>query len=108
MLTRYDKILIIALSLLCVLSVGFLFSGKNQSKVVITVDNKQVAVLPLNQDGEKVITTAYGTNTVTVKDGKCRVTHTDCKNLICQKTAAISRYGESIVCAPHHLVAEVR
>lgn len=108
MLTRYDKILAAAISLLCILSVGLFFTGENQSKVIVTVDNKQVAALPLNRDGEKVITTPYGCNTVTVKGGKCKVTHTDCKNLICQKTAAISRYGESIVCAPHHLVAEVR
>lgn len=108
MLTRYDKILIGAISLLCVLSVGLFFTGKNQSKVVVTVDNKQVAQLSLSQNAQKVITTPYGTNTVTVKDGKCQITHTDCKNLTCQKTAAISRYGQAIVCAPHHLVAEVR
>ncbi|MBQ0110994.1 MAG: NusG domain II-containing protein, partial [Oscillospiraceae bacterium] len=108
MLTRCDKILIAVIALLCVLSVGLIFTGGGGTKVVITVDNKEVAVLPLYKNGEQTVKTEYGTNTVTVKDGKCFVSHTDCKNLICKNTAAIYKTGQAVVCAPHHLVAEVR
>ena len=44
---------------------------------------------------------------ILVHDGKVLVSAADCSTQVCVRSRAISRVGESIVCAPHGLVVTV-
>ena len=46
-------------------------------------------------------------NTVEIKDGAVAVTNADCKNQICVNHAAITKKGESIICLPNKVIAEI-
>lgn len=103
-----DAVLAVFIVLFCILFWVFSFcfndSGK---KVTVSVDNEVVLTLSLNKDATEKIETEYGSNTVTVKNGSCYITDADCKDKICEKHSAISKKGETIVCLPHRLIAEV-
>ena len=46
-------------------------------------------------------------NIIVIRDGTCAVIDADCPDGICIRRGRISRRGESIVCLPHKLVAEI-
>lgn len=73
----------------------------------VRIGGQTVAVLPLGEDTEAVYEAGDGHNRVTVHDGKVLVSEADCSTQVCVRSRAISRVGESIVCAPHGLVVTV-
>lgn len=93
-------ILLAAVVLTVVLS--FTVAGKKGYSVEVVCDDGRT-VLSLSEDSE---ITVRGL-TVSVSGGKCRVSHSDCKNKTCVKTGEISRVGESIVCAQNGVVITV-
>lgn len=78
------------------------------SKVEISVDNKVVQILPLNEDDIYEAENGYGYNRVVVKNGQCFVEMADCRDNICVSHSPIYKVGETIVCLPHRLIAEVK
>lgn len=42
-----------------------------------------------------------------IKDGKARITNSNCPDKICVKTGYISKAGENIICLPHRIVVEI-
>ena len=75
---------------------------------VITVDGEELDRMDLSADQTRVIDTAYGTNTVSVKDGSVSVTESDCRGGDCVRMGNISREGQMIVCLPHHLTVQIQ
>ncbi|MBQ3133799.1 MAG: NusG domain II-containing protein [Clostridia bacterium] len=77
-------------------------------EAMITVDGEVIAVLPLETDADRLFElSAGGVNRVVVTDGCVSVSEADCATQVCVHHRAISRVGESIVCAPHGLVVTV-
>ena len=72
--------------------------------VVIKSDGVETARLPLNEDCTYRIGDG---NTIEISGGSVRMSFADCPDKICVKTGAISRSGQSIVCAPHRIVVTI-
>lgn len=100
-------ILCIALAfLLCVgLSLWLLLPGTPAEAVRVFSEGKHLYTLPLNTDTQVTVTTALGTNVITVKDGKVAVTEADCPDHYCMDRGFCSS-GAQIVCLPNRLVLE--
>ena len=68
----------------------------------IYLGGELVTRLPLDRDGTYEVEGDYH-NTVTVKDGKVAVTHSDCPGGDCLHSGWISTAGRSIVCLPNRM-----
>ena len=79
------------------------FSQKSGKTVTVKENNKTVYSGSLYEN--KTIKLAG--NTVEIKNGKVRVSSADCKNQICVNHKPISKKGESIICLPNKVLAEV-
>lgn len=78
------------------------------STVLVTVDGKQYASLPLDRDAELLIESADGgENLLVISGGEAEVVSSNCKNGVCVDTGAVSGDGELIVCLPHKVVIEI-
>lgn len=80
------------------------FLPKPQGKTATVLINGQVFTeLSLETDTVLPIHSAYGHNTLTVKNGMIAVTDSDCPGHDCMKMGYRSE-GAPIVCLPHNLV----
>lgn len=82
----------------------FLLPKKSGGTVVISVDSRMVYKNSLYVNN----TVELEDNTVEIKDGKVKMRSAGCKNQICVEHKAISRSGESIICLPNKVIAEIR
>ena len=99
---------IFTVGLAVLLGALFLFSEKESGGVVrVTVDGETVLTVPLSEDGEYVITSKSGTNTLSVKDGAARISDADCKGKDCISFGEISKTGEQIICLPNRVIISV-
>lgn len=106
---KTDLLIIAAVVLLTILI--FLLAlpkEKEGNRVEISVDNRVVKTLVLDEDVVYEAKTGYGYNRIVVKDGKCFVETADCRDNICVSHSSICKVGETIVCLPHRLIAEVK
>ncbi len=90
-----------------VLALNFTRAQPSEKWAEVRIGGQTVAVLPLDEDTEAVYEAGDGHNHVTVAGGKVTVSAADCSTQVCVRSRAISRVGESIVCAPHGLVVTV-
>ena len=99
------KIWIIAIALLLVVSIGLsvwlLLPGEGMERAEIWSDGKLLFTVDLRMDQEKTVSTQYGTNVITVKDGKIAVTQADCPDHYCTRTIEIVK-TEFIIIKSHH------
>lgn len=63
--------------------------------------------LPLSEDGSLEVTTALGTNVISVQDGFAFVAEADCPKGDCLRQHAISVPGQQLICLPHQLWVEI-
>jgi len=75
-------------------------SRADRTFVQIYRDGELVKEVSLQTEQSFSVSGDY-TNTVTVKDGKIAVTHSDCPGADCVHSGWISRAGQSIVCLPN-------
>ena len=61
----------------------------------------------LDADGDHVITTSLGTNTIRVRDGAASMADADCPNQSCLQQEPLTHPGPQIICLPHKLWVEV-
>lgn len=85
----------------------YVVNGDSGKYVQVEIDGKIVQTVKLDEDFEKQYSTNGETNTLTIKDGKAKITQANCPDKICANHMAISRNGESIICLPHKLVVTV-
>ena len=103
MKTKWWLLIIGALLAVCaVLSVLFLLPGQADF-VQVYSDGKLLYTLNLNQDQTRTVESAYGTNEITVRDGKVAVTRADCPDGYCMARGFCGG-GTQIVCLPNRLV----
>ena len=95
--------LILALSLILIFS---LFSGGGKY-VLVTVEGVEYGKYPLATENQIEIKSQTGTNTLIIKEGKAHFEHSNCPDKTCQKTGEIAKIGQTIVCLPHRVIAEV-
>lgn len=62
---------------------------------------------PLHEDRTVTVVSAFGQNTVEIKNGEAFVSDSSCKDRLEMKTGAIKKGGESLVCLPNRLVVSV-
>ena len=97
-------ILIIAVVLMIsiVFSIWFLWPREAQSAEVYS-DGQLLFTLDLLIDQVKTVQSQFGTNVITVKDGRIAVTQADCPDHYCMDRGFCSG-GAQIVCLPNRLV----
>ena len=94
----WDIVLIAALVAVCFCA--WILPRPQGKTAQVSVDGKIVATLPLSEDG--VFSLENGMKVV-VEKGTVRVTHSTCRDGICEKTGAISKEGQSIFCLPNRI-----
>ena len=92
---------------LIALLLAFCFLGDSGDTVVVNVDGKEYARLPLGEDTELLIVGEDGeTNLLVIKDGEVRIVEASCKNQICVRTGAASAL-KTIVCSPNRVIVSI-
>ena len=81
----------------------FFFSNENGKRVKITENNKVVYEGSLSKN-KKI---ELKSNTVLIENSKVKMQYSDCKNQICVHHKAIGKKGESIICLPNRVTAEI-
>lgn len=105
---KNDAILIIAILVFAlILFAIFYICAKPGNQVIVIVDGATVEKHALNNDYVSNIKTAYGENTLIIKDGKAYVSSADCPDKVCVSHRKISLEGETIICLPHKLVISI-
>ena len=104
MLKKGDIFIIITVLALAIASSALLFTSRGEGRTVIVKENNET-VYKGSLYENKVIKLIG--NTVEIKDGAVTVTQADCKNQICVNHAAINEKGESIICLPNKVIAEI-
>ena len=103
MKTKFWVLILGVVLCLCLgLSVWLLWPGDAKSAEVYS-DGQLLFTLDLRIDQEKTVHSEYGTNVITVKDGKVAVTQADCPDHYCMDRGFCSG-GVQIVCLPNRLV----
>lgn len=104
-LLKKGDFIIFAVTLLSAVSFGAVFlSGGGGETVVITKNGDTVYEGSLYYNK----TVRLNGNTVVIKNGAVKMEKADCKNQICVKTGEIRKKGESIICLPGRVTAEIR
>ena len=106
MKTKTWILLFAALLILCgSLSIYILLPREASSFAEIRSDGKIYRTVNLHMDQEFQVAGPFGTNTVTVKDGKIAVTEADCPDHYCMDRGFCNS-GTQIVCLPNKLVIQ--
>ena len=104
MKSKYWVILLGILVLICAgLSLWLLFPAEQALWAEIWSDGQLVETVDLRIDRELTVESGYGTNVITVKDGRIAVTEADCPDHYCMKRGYCDG-GAQIVCLPNRLV----
>lgn len=82
----------------------FFVPRKSGGTVVITQNNRTVYKNSVYVNN----TVELEDNTVLIKNGRVKMQSAGCKNQVCVKHTEISRRGESIICLPNKVIAEIR
>ena len=94
------------LSAVLVLSIGLslimLQPGEKATQAEIWSEGKCIETVILGIDRVLTVETKYGTNVITVRDGKIAVTEADCPDHYCMARGFCDR-GVQIVCLPNRL-----
>ena len=107
---KNDLILIIFLTLTSVVMlIGISLFSKKGATVVVSVDGKEVASFPLDEDTVFNIGGYHGgENILEVKDGKAHLTDASCPDKLCVSMGYINKSGQSIICLPNKVVIEIK
>ena len=105
---KADVILLSVLAGIGLLIAAFAFlNGRTGTYVQVRVSGQVVRTLPLSTDTEYLIEGAGGTNLLIIRDGAAWIAETDCPDRLCAGMGRIRLRGQSVVCLPHQVVAEI-
>lgn len=96
---RADAVLIAALLMLSAALIELTRSGGEAALATVYLEGRPVWSCALASEGEFEISGVK----VVVKNGCARIDRSDCPDLCCVNSGAISRAGESIVCLPNRV-----
>ncbi len=102
---------LILFSVIIVLALGLFWVEKSRTfqdgtTVVISLNGETYAEVALS-GSKKVEIPVDGFLTVVIEDGEVYVTDSTCPDGLCEKSGAISKSGESIVCLPNGVVVKI-
>jgi hypothetical protein len=100
-------VLILSVSLALIVNAAF-GSRRSSSKPIeasIYQDGKLVKRLSLKEDRQESL--YDGKMLIEIKDGKIRVSRSDCAHQICVRVGWIAHPGEAITCVPYKTVIEI-
>ena len=104
MKSKYWILLLSAVLLVCAgLSAWLLLPGEGSQWAEVWSDGKLVKTVHLLQADSFTVDSDYGTNVITVKDGKIAVTEASCPDHYCMHRGFCNS-GAQIVCLPNRLV----
>ena len=99
-------ILFLVLVVFCL--VFYFFRGQMGAQVKVTVDGSLYDTYPLEKEQEIAIEKdGVVTNRLVIRDGVADMIEADCPDKLCVHQKAISKTGETIVCLPNKVVAEI-
>lgn len=113
-MTKADKLLIIFVVVLVIISMAFI------KKQGINANDKYVSIQVAGEEIKKVIfdkkiigkripiETEYGYNLIEIGDESVRVVEASCPDKLDVLQGTISEVGEAIVCLPNRLVVEIK
>lgn len=113
-MTKGDKILIISIIIISLLSLGFIKNsntGYKQKYISIQVNGEEYKKIIFDKKiiGKTIpIETEFGYNLVEIGDGEVWVVEASCPDELDVKQGKISKSGEIIVCLPNKLVIEIK
>lgn len=95
-------VILTLLAVAALLLLGFLRSAGTASSENLLVIRTPTEALTYPLSADRTVTVSSGniTLTVEIRDGRARVSDSDCPDKICQHTGWISRKGETVICAP--------
>ncbi len=74
---------------------------------VSVITESSVQTYPLSENREMQVTSAGHSLTIRIENGTVYVSETDCPNGNCAVTGAVSKAGQSIVCAPARVLVKI-
>lgn len=87
----------------------FWLNSDNGSRVIVSVDGKDVATYLLSDDGEYFINGTNGlTDVLVIRNGFAYMKEAACPDKLCIKQGHINKTGQSIVCLPARIVVVVQ
>lgn len=107
-MTIGDKVLILILSLITVLSfylVKTIFPAGVEAS--IKVEERSLGPYPLTEDRILEIKGPLGHTEIEIKNGKIRIKKAPCRDKICIKQGWISSSGESLICLPNRVMVNI-
>jgi len=106
---KWDYIIFVFIAILSIACFAYVqwTTSENGGYVVIEVNGEVVKKLNLNVDTTYKVESGDDYNIIEIKDGKARVSESNCKDKICVNTPAISKVGQSIICLPHKLIVRI-
>ena len=106
---KYDLLLVAGLLLVGLALTLALFAARRDGReVVVRVDGAVVARLPLSQEQEFPIEIdGRVANRLQIAGGAVCMVEADCTDKLCVRKGAVRWAGDSIICLPHRVVAEV-
>ena len=113
-MTKGDKILIISVIIISLLSLGFIRNnnaGYKQKYISVQVNGQEYKKIIFDKKviGKTIpIETEFGYNLIEVGDGEVWVIEASCPDELDIKQGKISNSGEIIVCLPNRLVVEIK
>ena len=113
-LTKGDKILIVSLIIISLISLGFIKNsnaGYKEKYISIQVNGEEYKKIIFDKKiiGKQIpIETEFGYNLIEIGDGEVWVVEASCPDELDVKQGKISRSGEIIVCLPNKLVIEIK
>lgn len=105
--TVVDLFLIIAAVCGACGSIPFLYTLQ-PATVAVYRDNTLYGEYPLDQHRELTIAGHEGPVTIVIADGSVRVKQSTCRKQICVKSGAVNKPFQQLVCAPNHILIELR
>ncbi len=109
MLTKSDKLIIVLILILSILSYAVTLLGVSSEApeaVVVTVNGKLYAYYDLadiTSSQTVKINTEFGSNTLKITSDGAQMTDADCKDKFDIKCGKITKVGQIIVCAPNRV-----
>ena len=106
---RWALLLALA-ALLCLGAIALLaLTARPGTVAQVYQDGTLTAVLPLDEDASLTLTAPNGgSNTVEVADGRVRVSHATCPDLVCVRQGWTDSSAVPIVCLPNQLVIQIK
>lgn len=108
MIKKADIILAAAL-ILAGLAMSYMlsFGQEKGTRVEIYADGSLYGIYDLDEDREITVAENGHTNIIAIRDGSVYMKSSDCSGHDCISQGSISKTGQSIICLPNRVVAEI-